>query len=331
MESHPPRLELKPTSLLRRWLERVVPFIGIIILIIAIFIIHNELEDYQYEAIIKALHNTPWSLIFIALALTAFNYLALTGYDFLALFYIDKKLHPAKVMLASSIAFTLSNNVGHTLISGPAVRYRFYKAWGLSGWEIVRLTIFISYMYLLGAMSLAVVAYFFFPQAQLADSPLYRIIQIIIYSALIFIVLYWVVVLFLRKPIRLRDMELTLPTPPVACAQSLIAAIDLVLASLILYVFLNHYAEVPFTTFVVAYVISQVVGLYSQSPGGLGVFEGIFLYTLKDSLATPTILAALILYRIIYFFIPLAIAGSGLLWYELAQRRQLKDKKKATP
>ncbi len=225
--------------------------------------------------------------------------------------------------MTSFIAFAISNNVGHALISGPSVRYRFYNAWGLSGLDMIKLSVFISVMYLLGTMTLAVAAFFFFPQIQASSSPTYFLIHAVIYTALALLIVYWLLILIFRKPLRLRNVEFSLPTPAMTLIQTLIAGIDLILASLTLYVFLQHQVELSFTTFLVIYLIAQLVGLYSQVPGGLGVFEGVFLYMMGDTVPGDSILGALILYRIVYFFVPLAFAGPGILGYELVQRRKL--------
>ena len=63
------------------------------------------------------------------------------------------------MLLASFSGFAVSNNTGHSLISGPSVRYQFYSADGIEGWDILRLSAFLSLMYLLGVISLAVFAY----------------------------------------------------------------------------------------------------------------------------------------------------------------------------
>jgi len=129
--------------------------------LIAVAIVHHELKAYRYDDIAQAVVGTPWPIILLGLSLTLMNYIALTGYDFLALKYIGKKIPAPTVMFASLIGFSVSNNVGHALISGPSVRARFYNAWGLDGLDLMKLSLFLSTTYLLGVLTLAVSAFFY--------------------------------------------------------------------------------------------------------------------------------------------------------------------------
>ncbi|MDB2414149.1 bifunctional lysylphosphatidylglycerol flippase/synthetase MprF [Rickettsiales bacterium] len=303
-------------------LRRIAPFLGLAFFLIAVAIVHHVLKQYSYTDIVAVIKSTPWYLIALGLLFTSFNYFTLTGYDFLALKYVGKSLPKFRVMLASLIGFAVSNNVGHALVSGPSVRYRFYSAWGLSGLDMIKLTVFLSVMYLLGAMTLAVAVFFLFPQTELVNSPIHIVIHAVIYSALAALILYWLAIISIRRPVIIYNVSFSLPSVRMALAQTVISGADLILASLTLYVFLYHQANIPFTTFLVVYLVAQVVGLYSQVPGGLGVFEGIFIYLIGDILPPHNILASLILYRIVYYFIPLMFAGLGILSYELYEKRK---------
>ena len=55
-----------------------------------------------------------------------------------------------------------------------------------------------------------------------------------------------------------------------------------------------------------AYVAAQVVGVVSHVPGSLGVFEGLMVLLLGDPM--PSIIPALVVFRIVYYLLPLAVA-----------------------
>jgi phosphatidylglycerol lysyltransferase len=73
--------------------------------------------------------------------------------------------------------------------------------------------------------------------------------------------------------------------------------------------------------FVVAYVIAMVVALITHAPGGLGVFEAVILVTLPD-VERAALVSALILYRVIYYWLPLLLAilflalNEGRMWWQ---------------
>ena len=83
--------------------------------------------------------------------------------------------------------------------------------------------------------------------------------------------------------------------------------------------------DIPFITFIGTFIIAQVLGVYSQVPGGLGVFEVMFSNLLPDDDANQaTIFAILVLYRIIYYLLPLMISGVALFIYEISLARRRK-------
>jgi uncharacterized membrane protein YbhN (UPF0104 family) len=66
-----------------------------------------------------------------------------------------------------------------------------------------------------------------------------------------------------------------------------------------------------------------MLGFISHAPGGLGILETGILFGL-GALARPDALAALIVYRVIYFFVPFVVASLVLGYVELRRRTLLK-------
>ncbi|MBR2034384.1 MAG: UPF0104 family protein [Alphaproteobacteria bacterium] len=95
-----------------------------------------------------------------------------------------------------------------------------------------------------------------------------------------------------------------------------IGAADIIMDSFVLYFVLVPFVEIPFETFMGVFIIAKVLGVFSQVPGGLGVFEGLFLYIIPGEHNQAMLFGALIAYRIIYYLLPLVIAGIMLLAYE---------------
>ena len=93
------------------------------------------------------------------------------------------------------------------------------------------------------------------------------------------------------------------------------------MASLVLYSVLICFIEIDFGTFMGAYIIAQVLGVYSQVPGGLGVFELVFSNVLPGQENQAILFGALIAYRIIYYLLPLALSGIVLLIYEFSRKK----------
>src|SRR4029434_2636782 len=108
-----------------------------------------------------------------------------------------------------------------------------------------------------------------------------------------------------------------------ALGQTIVSTLDVVLASLVLWVFLQDVPGLTFTAFLAAYALALLLSGVSQVPGALGVCEGAFLWLTAPMFGTshPTIVAGLVLYRVIYYFIPLASAGVLLIVHDLYAAR----------
>ncbi len=93
-----------------------------------------------------------------------------------------------------------------------------------------------------------------------------------------------------------------------------------------LWVLLLGKLDIGFGAFLVVFVVAQVMGVISQVPGGIGVFESAFLWLMSDIDVTKqhlVLIGALLLYRVIYYFVPLLLAGVSLIIYEIYNRREL--------
>jgi uncharacterized membrane protein YbhN (UPF0104 family) len=67
-------------------------------------------------------------------------------------------------------------------------------------------------------------------------------------------------------------------------------------------------------------LLGQIAGVLSNVPGGLGVFETIILLLLSPSIPSAQLFGALLIYRVVYYLLPLIIAVLLLGAYELRQR-----------
>jgi phosphatidylglycerol lysyltransferase len=116
-----------------------------------------------------------------------------------------------------------------------------------------------------------------------------------------------------RSPIRIGRRELRLPTGSLAAQQLSVSCLDWVFSSGALYVLLAGVTPVPYLTFLATFLGAQLAVLLLPIPGGIGVFEAVILLLRPSSSAAPDVLAALLVYRVLYFLLPLALAGALLL------------------
>lgn len=312
---------------LSQFTQKITYWLPLALFACALYIVHNEIKVHDLSDILSSLHEMPMRIMLAAFVLTVINYLILAGYDWLALRFTGYTNIPLSKMIAAALlGYAISNNTGHAWAAGGSIRYRFYSKWGVPGWDVVKISLFQTITYLLGALSLGLVGSLLLPHylsKSVQEPQAIHWVSLICAASLL---VYWVAVLLWRKPLLIKGFELYLPSPRIAVWQTLVASIDIVLSSLVLWVLLLDKVDVDFGAFVVVFVVAQVVGVISQVPGGIGVFESAFLWLMSDIEVTDQhliLIGALLLYRVIYYFLPLLLAGAGLLSYEIYSRREL--------
>lgn len=306
------------------FLKKIIQYAPVILFCIALFIIHKELETHEFSGLLKHWNNIPWSIALMACGLTLASYLFLTLYDVLALRSLGyRNIKYRYILFTSFVSFAISNNTGHAWASGGSIRYRFYQKMGVQGWDIAKISAFLSLTFFIGLMTLGLIAIVFAPANVLDHLNQLHLFYILILLSAGFLIMYWSIVFLIKKPIRIKNLNIDLPSPKTAFLQTLLACSDLILASTVLWILLKDIPGINFESFIVIFILAQLLGLVSQVPGGIGVFEGSFLWLSSNVLATsqPAIAIALVLYRVIYYFLPLFIAGTLLVLKDFYQHR----------
>ena len=121
---------------LRSWLA---PTVAAVLLCAALWVLHNELQAIRYRDLQAALAHLGPDHLLLALLCCAANYLVLSCYDQLAFVYIGRRIARARIALTAFIGYAISNSVGFALLSGTAVRHRFYSRWGVGGADLSRI------------------------------------------------------------------------------------------------------------------------------------------------------------------------------------------------
>ena len=312
---------------LSRIVHKVAHLLPVILFSVALYIVHKQINAHELRDITATLKATPITILMLATFVTVINYWVLAAYDWLALRYTGHNKIPLfKMMATALLSYAISNNTGHAWAAGGSIRYRFYSKWGVPGWDILKISFFQAITYLLGALTLGLVGSLVLPYYLPSKIPVPDALHYVSLICTVFLLAYWLVVLLWRKPLLIRGIEFNFPAPLIAFWQTLVASLDVILSSLVLWVLLLGKVHIDFSAFMVVFVVAQVVGVMSQVPGGIGVFEGVFLLLMHDVAAKDQhliLIGALLLYRVIYYFLPLLLAGISLFAYEVYSRRKI--------
>jgi glycosyltransferase 2 family protein len=309
--------------------EFIWPLIGLTAVLVSGWLLFRELRGLSLDAVWASLTAIPAHRYLLAGLSTFVAYAALAWYDRIALLHLGvRHISWLYVSLCSFTTYALAHNIGASVFSGALVRYRAYSAKGLSAPQIAVLVALCSLTFGLGTILLGGVVL-------TADPTLLERLEELLPVAfttptsartigflLIGIVALYVIgsILHLR-PIVIRKFKLEYPRPAVMVRQIIAAPLELLGAAGIIYFALPEAMEPSFTIVLAVFLASFSAALVSHAPGGLGVFELIFLTAMPD-IPKADVLAALIIFRVFYLLIPFALSIAVVLLFERARLAQ---------
>jgi phosphatidylglycerol lysyltransferase len=280
-----------------------------------LLVLGHDIAAIHYDAMLSTLFHMRPSILVLAAAGTLLSFVALVARDAFAIGYIRERVPFTASLLSGFCANAVGHSIGFAPLTKATIRYRIYRAFGVSTEEIARLLLFISAGFTLGVAGVAGVAGLVEAQnvGKLINLP-----PDWVRALSIGILALTLAVIFAssNRTLRILQFEIASPKPAVAGAQLILAAIRLTGAALTLWVLLPK-TSVGFFSFVAVFSAASAAGAFSAIPGGLGVFEAIVILVLGQHASKTDIAAALVVYRFIYFVIPLLLAMALLAAFEL--------------
>lgn len=301
-----------------KWKDYIWPVIGIGAVIISVWLLYKELRSISLEDVIDSLAAITLKQWLLSAGCALLSYMSLAGYDRIALKHLNKKISWLFISLASFTAYALSHNIGASVVSGAVVRYRAYSSKGLTGSEVAVLVGFCSFTFALGTLILSAIVLLVEPSLlQRFNSDIPESLAIgagILILALVALYIFgsWMQL----KPLTIGSkFQLSYPRLSVVRLQLLVAPLELIGAAGIIYFALPELNHPGFLIVLGIFLISFSAALISNAPGGLGVLEFLFITGLPN-LNPADVLAALIVFRLLYLLIPFAISLIVVLIFE---------------
>ena len=290
-------------------LRRLGIVVSLTMITIAVVVLYHILRDIDPDSLIDAIEATDWKTLIIAGLFVAAGYLTLTFYDLFALRTIGRSEVPYRVAaLAGFTSYAVGHNVGASVFSGGAVRYRIYSNWGLSVIEVTKICFVAGLTFWLGNATVLGLGVLRAPQAARAidQLPLWcnRVMALVILTMLVaYVAWVWV-----KPRVIGRDgWQVTLPGGPLTLIQIAIGIIDLGCCAAAMYMLVPDEPNLGFVTVAVIFVAATLLGFASHAPGGLGVFDAAMMVALWQ-FDKEDLLAGLLLFRLLYYIIPFVIS-----------------------
>jgi uncharacterized membrane protein YbhN (UPF0104 family) len=296
------------SSRTRGW-HKIGIIISLLIVIAAGVALFFLLRDINLSKVFDAIRNKPPHAIAFAAAFIGCCYVTLTFYDFFSLHTIGHGKVPYRIAaLASFTSYSIGHNLGATVFTAGAVRWRIYSAWGLSVIDVAKMAFVTGLTFWLGNIVVLALCFIIEPQAAGAVDQLPEWINRSLGIAGLVIIAGYVLWLVPRpRTIGRNGWSVTLPNARLTGVQIAIGFVDLTVGGLAIYSLLPAMPAIDFITVLVIFVTAVLLGFLSHAPGSLGVFEVAILVAMPQ-FAKEDLLASLLIFRCLYFVLPLCIA-----------------------
>ncbi|MBM6595860.1 lysylphosphatidylglycerol synthase domain-containing protein [Microvirga pudoricolor] len=282
------------------------------------YLLYHTLSRYSFDEIVASVRAIPFHRLALAGAFAAASYVCLTGFDWLAIRSIGRKVPYRKVALASFISLSLGHSIGFAGVSSGAIRYRFYSRWGLSAGDVAKVVLFCGVMVGLGLTLLGGLALLLQPDLAEGVTKLQRPVILTVGIACVAIVTAWLALpFFVHRPIGFRKWSVDVPPFRLALGQVVVGAVNFSLVAACLHQTILAVAEVDYLSVAAVYVIANATTMITHVPGGLGVIESVVMYLLPGA----NLIGSVLVFRFIYFLVPLALGSLTFAVTELVFRR----------
>ncbi len=315
--------ETTPPGRLKRLMRWLGPVIALVLIAAAAYVLWDMAHKVSLSDIHTAVVNLPPSRFLLAFGLTCCGLAALATYDLLALHALNytSGVSLTRAVLGGLIANVFANTLGFPLLSGGGARYRIYSMVGVR-FSIVAKLILMSWLTMWsGIMFVLGVALVFEPTAQFPVFGHHLVDRAIGLSILVALTAFIAWLARKRRAVGIGGMIVRMPRARPAFGMVLAGAVDLLAAAGTLYVLLPADAVPDVARYLFTYALAFLAGLAANTPGGVGVFEATVVTGLGIA-DRADVAAALILFRLIYFVVPLVFALILLSFVEWRHRHE---------
>src|SRR5246127_2149066 len=322
----------------KRWIgwKRVGIAASLFIIVFAITTLIRTLKGVDTGVILTALTEIPPGHIALAALCVVCAFGTLTFYDFFALRTIGKRHVPYRIAALSSFtSYSIGHNIGATVFTGGAIRFRIYSDYALNAIDVAKICFLSGLTFWLGNLVVLGVGMAYHPQAasamDLLPPAMNRLIAIACLAG-IGAYFVWLVLGTNRRELGQNGWKVVLPSARLTLVQILIGVVDLSFCATAMYLLVPLQPHIDFMSLAVVFILATLLGFASHAPGSIGVFDAAMLVALPQ-FGREQLLATLLVFRILYFLIPfgisISIMGTREFWLNVVrpwqERRRLTE------
>lgn len=286
---------------------------SLLIIVFAVTTLVRTLKGVDTGVILVALTEKSTGQIALAALCVIGAFCTLTFYDFFALRTIGKVHVPYRIAAMSSFtSYSIGHNIGATVFTGGAIRFRIYSDYGLNAIDVAKICFISGLTFWLGNAFVLGLGLAWHPQAASAMDLLPPSVnRLIALGCLAGIAIYftWLALGENRRELGQNGWKVQLPSWRLTLLQILIGVVDLGFCALAMYLLMPAHPDIDFVSLAVVFILATLLGFASHAPGSLGVFDAAMLVALPQ-FGREQLVATLVVFRILYFVIPFSVAIS---------------------
>src|SRR5256884_807626 len=259
---------------------------SLLIIIFAVGAVVRRLEGVDPAVILVALTEIAPHRIALAALCVVGAFCTLTFYDFFALRTIGKNHVPYRIAALSSFtSYTIGHNIGATVFTGGAIRFRIYSDYGLTAIDVAKICFLSGLTFWLGNLFVLGFGMAWHPWAASAMDLLPPSINRLIALGCLAGIAAYLVWLFTgkgRRQLGQNGWKVILPSAKLTLLQVLIGVIDLGFCAMAIYLLIPAQPGIDFVSLAVVFILATLLGFASHAPGSLGVFDAAMLVALPQ-------------------------------------------------
>src|SRR6201995_1900179 len=283
---------------------------SIVIIVLAVTTLVRTLKGVDTGVILTALTDILPHHIALAAVCVVGPFCPLTFYDFFALRTIGKDHVPYRIAAMSSFtSYTIGHNIGATVFTGGAIRFRIYSDYALNAIDVAKICFLSGLTFWLGNLVVLGIGMAYHPSAasamDLLPEAMNRLIGI---GCLAGIGMYFVLLISGegRPQLGENGWKVVLPSARLTLVQVLIGVVDLSFCATAMYLLMPADPAIDFLSLAVVFILATLFVFASHAPGSIGVFDAAMLVALPQ-FGREQLLATLLVFRVLYFVIPFTI------------------------
>ena len=285
------------------------------------WIVFRQAREMDWPQVVQALRSFDGAAIAGAFLLGLPAFAACASFDLVGRHATGHDLPVRRVMAISWTGYFFSLNLG-ALIGGLAFRYRLYMPYGLPGMTISQViglsivTNWSGYVPIAGGI-LAWQPPDLPPQWGVSDTVMRGTGILLLAVSLA----YFALCAFKGgSKLRWRGSDIELPNLRIAALQVALSGASWGGTGAIITWLLP--GDISWFTVMPVLMISAIAGIWSHVPSGLGVIELVFIGMLGHRAPDTQVLAAILVFRLVYYLVPFALALVTYAWLEATAKKR---------